>query len=323
MAHLTPTSSRISHEQVIRRIDGLVNKVTLAVSAVKARYCLIKEVHDEEGVHLHVRLRMHAWDDVSESEASTTEEGRKAVLSYNACTMVARYFSGLVAFLVEKNELPIAVSEAHIYGVVPEKTIRMYCEEEYTADLANIHTMLKFTSTDPSLHSLLGTGGAYTDASSWQYWREQSLCKVWGYPVKQPMANYLHNKDNALGTEYQDQLTQFVEGRSHPPDTHREHVNATEARIRTMNNALYDMVMELGGPKYISMAGDTAWRVAEEQLVRTAAAAAQNMEVDGDWAVVADTYQRKADEALSAGHRAFVAALDCASELDLAELLSQ
>jgi len=94
----TPSNS---HEKTIRRIDGLVNKLTLSVGAVKTRYCLLHLRHEEEQVTLCVRERNNASDNIFEGDEAGKEEGIKAMLSYNACIMVVQYFSGLVAFLVE------------------------------------------------------------------------------------------------------------------------------------------------------------------------------------------------------------------------------
>ncbi|KAH9883169.1 hypothetical protein J1614_000025 [Plenodomus biglobosus] len=306
MAHALPTIPRRSHGEVIRRIDGLVNKLALAVLALNTGYCLLSEVHHNRNVDLYVRERESKVDDIFESEDKTTLEGRNVLLSY------------------DKNALPIAISEVHIHGVIPEKIGRLCCEREEPRTVADIHTMLKFTSTDPALHSLLGAGGAYSDPSSWQYRQEQGLRKAWSYPVDKISPHKLTDKAYSLGKEYQKQLISFVECRSHPSsDTNHGHYNSTEAYIRTINNALNNTMEELGGPEYISTSGDDAWQAVEERLVKAAKDAVTDLELGEDWDNPADTYGRKADVFLLIGHRDFVEALDLVSHLWLAELLSQ
>lgn len=91
----------IDYEKAIIRIDGLSNKLTLAICAVKTRYCLVGVEHQENKVILDIRVRNDPFDAVSENDETIKEEELKAMLSYNACTMTVQYLSGLVAFLIE------------------------------------------------------------------------------------------------------------------------------------------------------------------------------------------------------------------------------
>lgn len=92
---------RISNEKTIQRIDGLVNKLALAINKVKTMFCLLQICHEEDQVTLFVRKREGISDNISECDEAEKEEGIKAMLSYNSCIMVVQYFAGLVAFLVE------------------------------------------------------------------------------------------------------------------------------------------------------------------------------------------------------------------------------
>ena len=188
------------------------------------------------------------------------------------------------------------------------------------ANIAGKHTMLKFTSTDASLNALLGSGGVYSDATSWQYWREQGLRKVSSYPVDRDSLDSIHDTDNALGTEYHELLKQFAEGRSHimiKPE--QVYIESTEARIQAINNALYNTIMKLGGAKFISLAEDAAWETAEQQMVDAATGAMWQLEQGHDSGL--DT---KADlhGYNGHGHWVFATAIDRASDLGLADLLA-
>lgn len=210
------------------------------------------------------------------------------------------------------------MSESHIHGVVPERVVRTRNKGEGLADIATKHTMLKYTSTDSNLDALLGSGGAYSDATSWQYWREQGFRKVSTYPVIRTELSEVFDTENLLGTEYRKILGKFVGGHLCEKTIMQRSIDRTETRIRAVNNALYNTVMRLGGSKYIVTAGDAAWQEAEQVIVRAATASLLRLEyINCDWDTKADLCGFEDD-----GHWIFLAAMDRASHLGLIALAS-
>lgn len=183
--------------------------------------------------------------------------------------------------------------------------------------IARRHTMMKYTSSDPNLNALCGSHGVYSDASSWQYWREQGLRKVSSYPMEDssPGSNY---NENSIGTEYYLLLKDFAASRLNLITRDRKFIQNTESRIRALNNALYNEIIKQGGPKYISSADDTAWQQAEQRLVNAATEAVWQLEFDREFGF-------DLTESLSgfgsSGHLSFVSAIDRASGLGLVQLL--
>jgi hypothetical protein len=95
----------LKNTRTLVRIDDFLNHLFLAVRAVTSDWHLESEAvvtgqaaHQE--LHIHVRTK-EAEENSFYNQGSTSEAGRRAMLSHNRCQTAVTNHAGIVAFLVE------------------------------------------------------------------------------------------------------------------------------------------------------------------------------------------------------------------------------
>lgn len=91
----------MAHHRTLSRVDSFLNELFLEVSGVISTLTLYQEETAGEELRLYAETRADLREMYFREGSTTSEEGRSAFLSFNACVESVILYSGLLAHLLQ------------------------------------------------------------------------------------------------------------------------------------------------------------------------------------------------------------------------------
>ncbi|KAI4930057.1 hypothetical protein J4E85_004681 [Alternaria conjuncta] len=319
-------------ERDLYRVDRIVNRLFLEFSDATNRLSVMYEVAHESGSSLLIGVRNiegHPGKVSVLENQSFSLKARHAYLSHNKCVLVLEAFAPTVAFFTEGLTPSIEAHEAHVDHVEPDQEVEVaYWQEEGSEPpmlrlpVAAWHSMFRITPTDehnscrPEKPARLNGTGTYLDPTAPQYGRDQGLRDAGVYHTLSPESKTL--SFTSLGYHYYECQSEEEK------DVGRTPIRALEmeAYIRTLNNAIYKVVEDVGGRAELFDMSPTDFEAilelmatqarsdlldVAEQLYFLDYTRTQDIEEGSSGDII--RYQAVADGCMGAGHRRFLRAL--------------
>ncbi|KAF9694123.1 hypothetical protein EKO04_008027 [Ascochyta lentis] len=176
---------------------------------------------------------------------------------FNSCVHVLEILVGVLAFFAEGS---LEVEEVDILHVKSNSSVIVIeddPDEPRVKYVAGRHTMLKVSSW---------LGDFYLDPTAPQYGRPQGLQRCDEYLQRYTDLRRQHGPWSCVfGTRYKAMQSRM--STSIPGSEEWYHCIETHTALRSINNVVYQVVKDAGGPSLLREAGDTVWRTVEDTVV--------------------------------------------------------